>query len=129
MIQEKSSAFGNWILTDGKQQTHCRLNGFILPTAAVCGAYLGPERPWHCAVGMGMFARYIERGELVRVLPPVVSGSDITRTALNTRRSSSSDRIQVCIDFLTEHLAQYLRAVKHRAYCISRRQLSWRQML
>ncbi|EIZ5601949.1 LysR family transcriptional regulator, partial [Salmonella enterica] len=28
MIQEKNSAFGNWILTDGKQQTHCRLNGF-----------------------------------------------------------------------------------------------------
>lgn len=60
-------------------------------------------------------AQYIERGELVRVLPQWYQEANIW--AVYTRRSSSSDRIKICIDFLTGILHNACRAVKHRAYC------------
>ncbi|EDH9827069.1 LysR family transcriptional regulator [Salmonella enterica subsp. enterica serovar Limete] len=106
MIQEKNSAFGNWILTDGKQQTHCRLNGFhssnsgsVVLIWALKGHGITLRSEWDVA-------QYIERGELVRVLPQWYQEANIW--AVYTRRSSSSDRIKICIDFLTEHLAQCL---------------------
>ncbi|HDO0154546.1 TPA: LysR family transcriptional regulator, partial [Salmonella enterica subsp. enterica serovar Typhimurium] len=100
------SAFGNWILTDGKQQTHCRLNGFhssnsgsVVLIWALKGHGITLRSEWDVA-------QYIERGELVRVLPQWYQEANIW--AVYTRRSSSSDRIKICIDFLTEHLAQCL---------------------
>ncbi|MGS9174378.1 LysR substrate-binding domain-containing protein, partial [Salmonella enterica subsp. enterica serovar Infantis] len=103
-IQEKHSACGNWILTDGKQQTHCRLNGFHSSNSVsvvLIWALKGHGITLRSELDV---AQYIERGELVRVLPQWYQEANIW--AVYTRRSSSSDCIKICIDFLTEHLAQ-----------------------
>lgn len=113
MIQEKNSAFGNWLLTDGEQHIQCRLNsrhssnsGSVVLTWTRKGHGIALRSTWDVAT-------FIERGELVHILPQWYQAANIW--AVYTRRASSAQRIKTCIDFLSEYLAQRLPAIADAA--------------
>lgn len=104
IINEKHNTFGNWALTDGKQQVLCRLNshyssnsGKVILNWALKSHGIALRSAWDVAP-------YLASGELVHVLPQWYQEANIW--AVYTQRTSESPRIKVFIDFLVQYFAE-----------------------
>ncbi|WP_158781915.1 LysR substrate-binding domain-containing protein [Pantoea sp. BAV 3049] len=106
IIQERSSAYGHWALTNGRENILCRVNsrhssnsGSVVLAWALRGHGIVLRSAWDVA-------KYVQSGELVQLLPEWYQEANIW--AVYTQRSSSSLRIKTCIDFLSDYFAKRL---------------------
>lgn len=105
VIQERSSQFGVWPLTNGTetQQTHVSSqlssnNGSVVLKWALKGHGIILRSQWEVQ-------HYIARGELVQVLPEWYQAANIW--AVYSNRTSGSAKLKVCIDFLVDYFQQF----------------------
>lgn len=112
VIQERNAQFGVWPLTNGSENTQLHIqsqlssnSGSVVLNWALNGHGIILRSIWEVQ-------RYLDSGELVRVLPLWYQNADIW--AVYSNRTSGSARLKACIHFLVDYFQQHPPVGEHR---------------
>jgi DNA-binding transcriptional LysR family regulator len=103
-IRERGTPFGCWLLTDGTRQLKCNVNshlssnsGSVVSRWARMGHGITLRSAWDVE-------KYLERGELVQVLPQWYQEANIW--AVYSRRPADPSIVRSFVDFLSHYFKQ-----------------------
>jgi LysR family transcriptional activator of dmlA len=111
-IKERDLQFGVWTLHNGRQEETVKVtgplssnNGEIVLRWALEGKGIALRSIWNAH-------SYIERGELVRLLPSYRQDANIW--AVYPMRLTSSAKVRVCVEYFEEYFRTKKRAAGHK---------------
>jgi len=104
-IQERSSSFGQWPLTNGDETVQAHVKNQLSSNSG--GVVLNWALKGHGLVLRSLWdvQKHIDSGELVHVLPQWYQNANIW--AVYPTRPSGSARLKVCIDFLVQYFKEH----------------------